>query len=528
MAKGYLAMVLHAHLPYVRHPEHERFLEEDWLYEAITETYLPMLDVMLAWERDGVPWRLTMSLTPPLASMLKDELLRARYLEHLERLSELVDKELVRTRFDGHLRYLAGHYREQIDRSLQLWHRYDGDLVRAFAELQATGRLEILTCGATHGYLPLMQVQPEAVWAQIKIAADHYTSCFGRNPRGIWLPECGFYPGLDRFLRDADIRACVMDNHGLLNANPRPRYGAYAPLFFPETGVAAFARDKESSVQVWSSKHGYPGDFAYREFYRDIGYDLDYDYVAPYVQPTGARKNTGIKYHRITGKTKHKELYDPYWAREKTAAHASNFMFNRERQIEHLSGALGRPALVVSPYDAELFGHWWYEGPWWLDYVVRKSCYDQDVFKVTHLIEYLYEQPTQQQAEPAQSSWGDKGFHEFWLNDTNEWVYPHLHKSAERMVGLARDFRNADGIHRRALNQAARELVLAQSSDWAFIMKTGTMVEYAVRRTVSHIRRFNRIHDELRSGRIDEPWLVRVEYLDNIFPEIDYSVYQPH
>lgn len=527
MAKGYLAMVLHAHLPYVRHPEHERFLEEDWFYEAITETYLPLLEVMQGWERDGVPWRLTMSLTPPLASMLRDELLRSRYRHHLLRLSELVDKELVRTRYHGHLQYLANHYREQLERSLALWDRYDGDLIRAFAELRATGRLEILTCGATHGYLPLMQTHPEAVWAQIKVAADHYASCFGEGPRGIWLPECGYYPGVDGMLRDAGIRAFVMDGHGLLNATPRPRYGTYAPLYCSGSGVATFGRDQESSAQVWSSKMGYPGDHLYREFYRDVGYDLDFDYVAPYIQPTGARKNTGIKYHRITGESDQKELYDPYWARERAAEHAANFMFNREQQIEHLAGALGREPIVVSPYDAELFGHWWYEGPWWLDYVIRKSCHDQDVFEVTNLIQYLRDQPTQQLAQPAQSSWGDKGYHEFWLNETNEWVYPHLHMAAERMIGLAQDLVDADGVVRRALNQAARELLLAQSSDWAFIMKTGTMVEYAVRRTISHLRRFTRLHEEIRSGSIDERWLRQIEYLDNIFPDIDYSVYRP-
>lgn len=527
MAQGYLAMVLHAHLPFVRHPEHERFLEEDWLYEAITETYLPLLDVMHGWERDGVPWRLTMSLTPPLVSMLQDELLRERYRHHLLRLSELVDKELIRTSSHGHFRYLAQHYRDQISSSLDIWDRYDGDLVRAFRELLQTGRLEILTCGATHGYLPLMQLHPQAVWAQLKVAADHYQSSFDRAPKGIWLPECGYYPGLESMLNDVGIRACVMDGHGLLNATPRPRFGAYAPLFCPGTGVAAFGRDTESSVQVWSSEMGYPGDVMYREFYRDIGYDLDYDYVAKYVQPTGARKNTGIKYYRITGKTKQKELYDPYWAREKAAEHAANFMFNRERQLEHLQGQLGRPPIVVSPYDAELFGHWWYEGPWWLDFVMRKSCHDQDLFKVTHLIEYLTENPTQQVAQPAQSSWGDKGYHEFWLNETNEWIYPHLHMAAERMIGLARDIVDADGLTRRALNQAARELLLAQSSDWAFIMKTGTMVEYAVRRTESHLRRFSRLHEEIRSGRFDEAWLTKVEYVDNIFPEIDYSVYRP-
>jgi len=249
--------------------------------------------------------------------------------------------------------------------------------------------------------------------------------------------------------------------------------------------------------------------------------------VGEYVQPTGDRKNTGIKYHRITGKTAHKELYDPYWARERAAEHASNFMFNRQQQIEHLRGSLGRPPIVLSPYDAELFGHWWYEGPMWLDFVMRKSCYDQDVYRMTHLKEYLGEQPTQQLATPGQSSWGDKGYHEFWLNETNEWIYPHLHKAAERMISLAARFLDADGLERRALCQAARELLLAQSSDWAFIMKTGTTVDYAIRRTKSHLRRFTKLHDDLCSSCIDEPWLSRVEYVDNIFPDIDYAVYRP-
>ena len=159
--------------------------------------------------------------------------------------------------------------------------------------------------------------------------------------------------------------------------------------------------------------------------------------------------------------------------------------------------------------------------------MLRKSVYDQKVYKLTHLAEYLQQNYTQQTGSPAQSSWGDRGFHEFWLNRTNEWIYPHLHKAAERMMALATDHPEADGLLRRALNQGARELLLAQSSDWAFIMRTGTMVEYAVRRTRTHLRRFARIYDDIRGGTLDETWLTRVEYLDNIFPDIDYRVYRP-
>lgn len=528
MAIGYLAMVLHAHLPFVRHPEYSYFLEEDWLYEAITETYIPLIEVYDGLLADGIDFRMTMTMTPPLVSMLADPLLQSRYVHHIDELIELAEKEVERTRFDGHFNYLARWYLDHFRRTRHVFvDRYKCNLITAFKKFQDMGVLEVVTCGATHGFLPLMQITPQAVRAQIHVAANSYERHFGRKPRGIWLPECGYYPGVDQYLKEAGIRYFFTDTHGVLNATPRPRYGGFAPIYCPNTGVAAFARDQDSSKQVWSSIEGYPGDTIYREFYRDVGYDLDLDYIGPYVQPDGTRKNTGIKYYRITGKTDQKQPYDPYWARQRAADHAGNFMFNREKQVEHLFGIMGRPPIVISPYDAELFGHWWFEGPWFIDYLIRKAVHDQDVFKMTTPAEYLENNPTQQVGTPSYSSWGDKGYAEFWLNETNDWVYPHLHVAAERMVELARGHNaNGNGLTQRALNQCARELLLAQSSDWAFIMKTGTMVEYAVKRTKSHINRFNKLYDELKGGNVDEDWLSKCEYLDNIFPEIDYRIYR--
>jgi 1,4-alpha-glucan branching enzyme len=188
---------------------------------------------------------------------------------------------------------------------------------------------------------------------------------------------------------------------------------------------------------------------------------------------------------------------------------------------------MGRPPIVISPYDAELYGHWWYEGPQFLDFFIRKAVHDQDTFQLTTPAEYLTSEPVQQVAMPSTSSWGDKGYAEFWLNETNDWVYPHLHHAADKMVELARSFDvNGHSLTERALNQCARELLLAQSSDWAFIMKTGTMVEYAVKRTRSHIQRFHKLYDEILAGKIDEAWLAKCEYLDNIFPELNYRIYR--
>ncbi|MDQ3266579.1 MAG: DUF1957 domain-containing protein [Myxococcota bacterium] len=525
---GYLSLVLHAHLPFVRHPEHEDFLEEDWFFEAITETYLPLLEAFDRLAAEGVPYRVTMTLTPTLVSMLRDELLVARYAQRLDRLNELAEKEVLRTRDDPQFAPVAAFYQEQLARMRRLFtDDYRQDLVGAFRRLQNAGHLDIITCGATHGFLPLMQAVPEAVAAQIRVAAAHYRIHFGRDPKGIWLPECGYYPGLDRLLAAEGIRYFFVDTHGVVEASPRPIYGVYAPIF-TESGVAAFGRDPESSQQVWSAEFGYPGDPLYREFYRDIGWDLDLDYLRPYIQPTGDRKNTGLKYFRITGQGEQKLPYDPKAAKARALAHAEHFVSSREKQASYLEGKLGdRPAIITAPYDAELYGHWWFEGPWFLEAVIRRAAASQTGFSLTGPADYLAQFPENQIAQPPMCSWGEHGYAGTWLHPSNDWIYPHLLSCAQRMVELARHHREVPVLTRRALNQAARELLLAQSSDWAFIMRSGTMVEYAVRRTRDHLERFERLFEMLQGGAIDEAWLTDLESRDNLFPEIDYRVYRP-
>jgi 1,4-alpha-glucan branching enzyme len=372
MSLGYLSLVLHAHLPFVRHPEYDDFLEEDWLYEAITETYIPLLQVFEGLLHDGVHFRVTMSMSPTLLAMLDDGLLQQRYLRHLHQLLELADREVHRTRHDGDFQPLAQMYRAHFEDCRRTFEeRWGRNLVRAFRAVQETGALEIITCGATHGFLPLMHHQPAAVRAQVQIAAADYERHFGRKPRGIWLPECGYYPGLEGFLKESGIRFFVVDAHGILYATPRPKYATFAPLYC-RNGVAAFGRDLESSKQVWSANEGYPGDFAYREFYRDVGFDLELDYIRPYIHQGDIRINTGIKYYAITGPTPHKRPYRRDEALDTAARHAANFMFNREKQVEHLNRIMGKNPIIVSPYDAELFGHWWFEGPQFLDFLFRK------------------------------------------------------------------------------------------------------------------------------------------------------------
>jgi len=499
MAKGYLAFVLHAHLPYVRDLDQDDSLEQIWLYEAITETYIPlclMLDNLI---RDGVDFRLTFSITPTLAAMLADPLLQSRYVARLDRLIELTHSEIRRTRDDPNLAPLAQMYSRRFAEVRDAFvNRYQKDLLGAFSRFQDLGCIEIMASAATHGYLPLLSVVPSAVRAQVGVGVECYRRVFGSAPYGFWLPECGYFPGVDEVLAEHGIRYTVLETHGITRANERPRYGVYAPLYC-SSGLAAFGRDPESSRQVWSSEEGYPGDFDYREFYRDIG------------------QNTGIKYYRVTGKTDHKAPYAPERAEQKTEIHAHHFLETRIRQVERLAGLMDRKPVVVAPYDAELFGHWWYEGPTWLERVIRKIDANRSAIRLITLSEYLSEYPVNQTAEPCLSSWGYGGFNQVWLNERTDWIYPRLHEAARAMERLTKRTR---GGASPAVNQAANELLLAQASDWAFMINAGAMKKFAERRVEDHLSSFERLRKGIENGDVDPEWLAARRRRNAVFADI--------
>jgi 1,4-alpha-glucan branching enzyme len=496
MARGYLAFVLHAHLPYVR--SRVGALEERWFFEALTECYLPLLE---AWEnlaREGRAFRLTLSLSPPLLEMLADDSLGRRYVAHLDNLLLLAEKEVHRTANDPRVLRLARMYRENLERIRCAYlEEYQRNLLDPLTRLQREGFLELITTAATHGYLPLMSSE-SVRRAQIAVGVALFRRHFGWHPPGFWLPECGYVPGVEELLKEFGLRYFILDSHGVLNARPAPRHGVYAPVL-TRCGVAALGRDPTSSRQVWDQRTGYPGDFYYREFYRDIGHDLDLDYLAPHLPEGRIRVDTGLKYYRITGPTADKALYEPDRALERAAEHAAHFVAERQRQVLSLARHMEVPPLVVAPYDAELFGHWWFEGPRWLELVLRR-LQDQDTVALTTPARYLSEYPYHQVVDLDLSSWGEEGYNKVWLNPANDWIYRFLHRAEAAVAELADLYPYAAGRTRRLLNQAARELLLAQSSDWAFILHTGTAVQYARQRITVHLENLKRLIDELESG----------------------------
>jgi len=523
--KGYVSFILHAHLPFIHHPESEDYLEEEWLFEAISETYIPLLLNFKKLEEENVQYRIAMTMTPPLLSMLDNKLLQRRYIKYLKKHIELCEKEVIRTAYDKRLNELSHYYLDRYSNDLYVFQDlYNCNLIQAFKHFQDIGVLEIITCGATHGYFPILYINEKTVKAQIGVGVQTYERYFGKKPRGIWLPECGYVPEADKYLKEFGIEYIITESHGILYADPNPIYGTFAPIVSPE-GVIAFGRDIESSKQVWSSICGYPGDFNYREFYRDIGYDADYEYIKPYIAKNGVRVNTGIKYHRITGKTDFKDYYNVQWAMDSAEKQAGHFLDSRTTQINELSSFMNTPPIVVCPYDAELYGHWWYEGPYWLYILFKKIYYDECNFKLITPGEYIDKFPCMQISSPCRSSWGANGYSEVWLNPSNDYVHRHLHVAGDRMCELARLFPNAKGLKKKALNQCARELLLAQSSDWLFIITHGTMVDYAKKRIKDHIGRFTALYEQIKNDNINEDFLKDISKKDKIFPDIDYMIY---
>jgi 1,4-alpha-glucan branching enzyme len=536
MATGYLALVLHAHLPFVRHPEHEEFLEEDWLFEAITESYIPLIAMMERLVYDEVPFKLTMTVTPTLCAMLLDELLLGRYARYLDRSLALAGREIERNQADDERRHLAEFYHRHFSETRDRFLQWNGDLPGRLRALRDDGCLEIMASAATHGLLPLLQRSPEAVRAQVLIGCDSYRETFQAEPAGFWLPECAYYPGVENVMRAANLRWFLIDAHGLVFAHPPPRRAIFAPCY-TAAGPAAFARDRDSSRQVWSATEGYPGDPAYREFYRDIGFELPPEHLWP-GSGNAVRKFTGIKYHRITGRDGEKELYDPPAASRRAQAHAAHFLASRRAQLNELR-ALDFDPVTVAPFDAELFGHWWFEGPQFLEALIRQAAHGEqnlrltsreefghEAFQLTTPSEFLAGHPTQQTVTPAASTWGENGHLGVWLDASNSWIYPHLHAAAARMTTLARAHADQPAhLADRVLKQLARELLLAQASDWPFLIKTGTAKHYATTRATDHLLRFNRLHDQFVAGNVDEGFLANCEWRDNIFPDIDWRRY---
>jgi 1,4-alpha-glucan branching enzyme len=518
--QGYYSLLLHAHLPYVRHYEADR-LEERWLYEAITETYIPLLWGISENDRVG-KW--TISISPPVMEMLTDTVVQRRYLQHIDSIEELLLKEKKRTN-DTNTKKLVDFYQRRFQKIRSTFFEWEQDLIKAFRYYFEQGKIDCITTSATHAFLPYLQTE-QGIRAQIVHGLTNFEKHFGRRPTGFWLPECAYTPGIDRILFQEGIRYTFVDEHTLKTGDPEPSKGIGAPVYSPH-GIVLFPRNQQLSSKVWSSILGYPGDHDYREFYRDIAYERDWEYIKPFVHPDGIRVDTGLKFHRITGETEHKDSYVREWAEGKLRQHGDDFITTVHQQLDQHQDQCFPPHLLLTPFDAELFGHWWFEGPDWLAYVMTKGLESISFITPQEYIDRHYQDF--ETIHAAFSTWGRDGYGEVWLNDCNAWMYRHLHHIEKDIVLCISKLSQANSFQTRALKQMVREWMLAASSDWAFIVDNNSSTQYALNRFKEHINRYHELRSRLLSNTITKGYIENYEKRYPFLEDIDLTVFHsPH
>jgi len=544
-AAGSFSFVFHSHIPYARQAGRWPHGEE-WLHEAAAETYIPLLNALNDLKERGVRARLTISLTPILVEQLADEDIRRNFSDYLRKKIEAAEEDLPRFQEAGqpHLHYLAGYYRDWYRGILQSFEqRYAGNLVPAFRALQDAGILDILTCAATHAYLPLLS-HDESIHLQLRTAVESYKRHFGRPPRGIWLPECAYRPayftdqnrerpGLETLLEAHGLSYFFAETHMIEGGLPvgvaagevigpygavRRRYvvpfsesrppqptTTFQPYYVTDPQVTVLGRENRAGLQVWSAQWGYPGEYDYREFHKKDG-------------------QSGLQYWRVTGARVDlggKDEYHPDWASFKAGQHADHFAHLVESLLQEYRDQSGRHGILCAMYDTELFGHWWFEGVDWIAGVLERLATSEQVNLAT-VGGFLEAHPPETAIHLPEGSWGAGGNHFVWDNADNSWMWPIVHAAEQRMAQAVQKWPEATGGSRKALDQAARELVLLQASDWPFLITTGQAREYAISRFQQHVERFENLMSGVEDGSPDADLAQDLWERDKVFPEMDY------
>jgi 1,4-alpha-glucan branching enzyme len=541
-------LALHSHLPYVLN--HGRWPHgSDWICEAAVDTYLPLIDSLYALADEEILAPVTLGITPILANQLTSPVfeseLRQFFQQRLTACDE-AESEMGDT-YDAHLLPVIGYWRERLAGLLALYDSIDADIIGSFRQLEEDGRLELITSAATHGFLPLL-ARDESIRFQLAVGQDEHERLFGKRAAGLWMPECAYRPagawqplpsarsythrdGIEKFLVDGNVRFVFVDAHlanagvplgvyGELPTSPQELIQAarrakanhaprspYRPYWMGRHGKRlaprALVRDPRSSMQVWSRHGGYPGDGAYLEFHK-------------------IRYPGGLKLWRVTSETAglgEKVMYEPELASDQVLRHAKHFarLLGRVGDTIQRGGA----EVIVAPFDTELFGHWWFEGVDFIEELYRQIELQGGVRPLT-ASSHLDNARADVAVNLSAGSWGKDGDWSMWLNPEVAWTWEKLWPLEEEFWSLAGDALDRPEVH-SVLAQAARELLLAQSSDWQFIITTGEAADYAEARIDLHIADCAKLMSGLRNeGELEgaRALAAELEVRDAVFPNI--------
>ena len=518
-----ISLVLHAHAPFIRHPEQPLAQQELWFFESLSETYIPLLEVFDRLDRDHVPFRIALSMSPTLCHMLKDEHLIKRYLEYTDRQIEFGAEELSRSADDPERCALIRLiYDRLVDRKVLFTGRYEKNILKGFEYYQRKGRLEILATAATHAFLPFYTAYPEAVQAQFEVAISTYRTNFERYPSGFWLPELGWSAELDSWLRSYNFSYTIVDAHALSHAHPAAEKGNFYPVRTPQ-GIVVFGRDFYSIGDAAAMAK----DPIYRFHHRDQGFELPPEMLKSFLTPQGCRTGTGYKYWAYGEDGSGGAVYNPEKARERARQHARDFLNARISRLKLAREQMKECPICLCAFEADSFGRFWHEGPLFIEALFREGTKSGELVFMTPA-EYICKQESLsfQGTVPGFSSWGNNGYAETWLDSSSDWMYRHTMRALERMVEIAERFPNNTGLKERALNQAAREILLVISSDWSKMLYKQECADYAWNRIVGSLRNFTTIYEALGSNYISTEWLTQLERRHNVFPNINYRVFR--
>lgn len=538
MKQNVISIVLNAHTPFAREPAAADSAEEHRFFESLSETYLPLLEMFDRLEADHVPFQLALSLSPVFCHLCRDKLLLRRYLAYTDRQIEFGAGEIERTKGNEPLQALAKRFYETaLERRIIFTERYERNIIGVFDRYQRKGRLELLNTAATNAFLPFYTPWPEAIQAQFEAAVSSYRRCFvsreiSRNDvrfQGFWLPELGWDPELERFFRAYNFGYTIVDAHAFALGAPTPLYGSFYPARTPR-GLLLLARDYYALQDVAGRERGFIRDAAYRDNYADIGYELPAELIRPFTGKAQTRIATGYKYYAqgsgaLRGAAK--TLYDPEKALCRAREQAAAFLDRRISRFNRAAQFMDKTKISLCAYKADTFGRLWHEGTWFLEALFREGAEREEV-RFAAPSEYLF---TQNMADfevmlPEFSSGGVNGYAETWLDASNDWMYRHSARSLERMIELADRFPNESGIKERLLNQAAREILLVQTSDWAKMLYKKEGTGYARAEIEMSLRNFTTIYEVLASNYISTEWFTALERRHNIFPHINYRVFR--
>lgn len=549
---GRFSLVLHSHMPYVL--SHGKSPHgTDWLTEAAAECYLPILDALDRLNQQGIKPRWTVNMTPILAEQLDDQSFKSGFEAYCQEKIDaaVADRETFEKEGTMWMQGVAGMWQRFYTRALVAFkHQWGRSINDGFRYFQDEGCIEIITCGATHGYFPLTGTD-ESVQAQVKLAVKSHSQRFGRAPRGIWLPECAYRPGYDwkaptgedqsiwprksveDFLYENGIEYFFVDSHMIRGGEPLGTYVMQFPqlqelfdrskLLFEQVeedrseyehyalpnGVIVFARDPNTTAKVWSGDVGYPGDPAYLEFHKQF-----YPGRLRYWRISENKADLGAK-----------QPYDPWNAFEKIQGHAEDFVQMVKGVMAEYKDKSGRAGTLVAMYDTELFGHWWWEGPEFL-YEMARAMHTEEALASVSPADVIDEEPARHRIHLPEGSWGEGGYHYIWINNDNLWTWEQLYPCQKKMRQMAGEYDG--GPAHDIVVQAARELLLSEASDWQFLISTWAARDYAEIRFADHIERFNRlaeIADRVHLGETmtsaELSFYEDCRQKDAPFPEID-------